>query len=96
MSCFFIAQINIHDQAGYDKYLEGFDEVFSRFKGEVLVVDDQATILEGSWPYTRTVLIRFPDKREAEIWYKSAEYQKLARDRWQASIANIVLVEGGE
>lgn len=96
MSCFLIAQINIHNQTEYDKYLEGFDEVFSRFKGEVLVVDDQVTILEGSWPYTRTGLIRFPDKKEAVNWYKSAEYQSLARYRWQASTSNIVLIENGD
>jgi uncharacterized protein (DUF1330 family) len=93
MKCFFIAQINIHDQAGYNKYLAGFDQIFDRFHGEVLAVDDQVTTLEGNWPFGRTVLIQFPDKREALKWYKSAAYQKLVKHRWQAATANIVLVE---
>jgi uncharacterized protein (DUF1330 family) len=94
MKCFFIAQINIHDQAGYDEYLAGFDQVFDRFRGEVLAVDDHSTTLEGDWPYRRTVVIQFPDKQEALRWYHSAAYQKLAKQRWQAASANIVLVEG--
>jgi uncharacterized protein (DUF1330 family) len=94
MKCFFIAQINIHDQAEYDEYLAGFDQVFDRFRGEVLAVDDNSTTLEGNWPYRRTVLIQFPDKREALRWYHSTDYQKLAKHRWQAASANIVLVEG--
>jgi uncharacterized protein (DUF1330 family) len=93
MKCFFIAQINIQDQAGYDRYLAGFDQVFNSFRGEVLAVDDHSTILEGNWPYHRTVLIRFPDKQEALRWYNSPAYQKLVKHRWQAASANIVLVE---
>jgi uncharacterized protein (DUF1330 family) len=96
MRCFFIAQITIHDHVKYDKYLAGFDEVFNRFKGEVLAVDDQVTILEGNWPYSRTVVLGFADKSEALNWYHSTGYQKLAKHRWQAATANIVLVEAEE
>jgi uncharacterized protein (DUF1330 family) len=96
MKCYFIAQINIHDQVGYDKYLEGFDQILERYNGKVLVVDDHGTILEGNWPYGRTVIIRFPSKPEALKWYNSADYQQLAKYRWQASTANIILVESEE
>ena len=94
MSSYFIAQIEIHDSQEYEKYLEGYDEVFARYKGKVLVVDDSPTIVEGEWPYTRTVVIRFPDEAEFRRWYESPEYQELAQHRWQASRADIVLVKG--
>ena len=94
MSCYFIAQINIHDEDEYLKYLEQSDEVFDKFKGEVVAVDDAVSILEGEWPYERTVLIRFPDKKELECWYHSEGYQKIAQHRWNASKANIVAVQG--
>lgn len=94
MSSYFIAQIKIHDPDEYGKYLRGFDEVFARYKGEVLVVDDSPAVLEGVWPYTRVVVIRFPDEGEARQWYDSAEYQALAQHRFRAASVDILLAKG--
>ncbi len=94
MSTYFVARITIHDREGYDRYLEGFDGVFARFRGEVLAVDDSPLLLEGEWSCTRTVVMRFPDQEEALRWYRSAEYQALAQHRHAAAAADIVLVEG--
>ena len=94
MSSYFIALLNIHDPAGYDKYLAGFDRVFERYRGEVMSVEDDARILEGDWPACRTVLIRFPDDDELLRWYESDEYQRLARYRREASVASIAVVTG--
>lgn len=94
MSAYFIAQISIHDEGEYQRYLDGHDEVFAKFGGKVLAVDEDPVVLEGEWPYTRTVLIHFSDEAEARRWYDSPEYQELVRFRHRASRANIVLVEG--
>ncbi len=94
MSCYFIAQLSIHDEDEYRKYLAGFDEVFNRFKGTVVAVDDDPVVLEGDWPHTRTVLVRFPNKEEARRWYDSPAYGELVKHRHRASEGNIVLVEG--
>jgi uncharacterized protein (DUF1330 family) len=92
MSCYLIAQITIHDRDGYQEYLEGYDEIFSEYKGIVVAVDEEPVVLEGEWPCTRTVLIRFPDEQEARRWYGSPEYQELVEHRHASSDANIVLV----
>lgn len=92
MSCYLIAQIKIHDRDEYQKYLDGYDEIFSKYKGIVVAVDEGPLMLEGEWPYSRTVLMRFPDEREAKRWYESAEYQELVRHRHRSSDANIVLI----
>ena len=96
MSCYFIAQITIHDPETYQKYLDGFDEIFENYQGKVIMVDDKPSILEGEWNCTRIVMIRFPDEAEARRWYESAEYQQLVRYRWQASDANVILATGRE
>jgi len=93
MSCYFIAQIKIHDRAEYQKYLDGYDEIFSTYRGIVVAVDEEPLVLEGEWPFDRTVLIRFPDSAEARRWYESPEYMELVRHRHASSKANIVLVE---
>ena len=94
MSSYFLAQINIHDSDEYSRYLEGFDRVFEKYNGTVLAVDNEVQVLEGEWPYGRTVLIQFPSKKELLDWYNSPEYQELARHRQNASSANIALIRG--
>jgi uncharacterized protein (DUF1330 family) len=96
VSTYFVARITICDPAAYERYLEGFDPAFEGHGGEVLVVDDQPVLLEGSWPCTRTVLIRFPNLAAARAWYDSPAYQSLARIRHGAASADIVLVEGSD
>ena len=93
MSCYFIAQININDRNEYQKYLDGFDEIFSIYKGIVAAVDENPSILEGNWPFTRTVLLRFPNRDEARRWYESPEYQELKKHRHRAANSNIILIE---
>lgn len=93
MSCYIIAQIKINDREEYDIYENGFDEIFAKFKGIIVAVDEDPVVLEGEWPYTRTVLIRFPNEKEARRWYESPEYQRLAEHRHRASTGNIVMVK---
>lgn len=94
MSSFFIALIDIHDQSGYQRYLDGFDEVFEKYRGRVVAVEDQPRVLEGRWPSKRTVLIEFPSESELRRWYDSPEYQRLARHRHEAATASIAIVTG--
>jgi uncharacterized protein (DUF1330 family) len=68
--------------------------VFSRYKGKLLSVDEDAQTLEGVWPATRTVLIEFPSQDDALAWYRSDEYQELAKHRFASSDGNVVLIRG--
>ena len=94
MSCYFLALIDIHDPEGYERYLEGFDRVFEKYRGRVLAVEDSPLILEGEWPAQRTVLIEFPDEKELRRWYDSEEYQLVARHRRAASFCRVALIRG--
>jgi uncharacterized protein (DUF1330 family) len=94
MAVYAIALITITDRDEYAKYEEGFMEVFARHDGELLVVDEAPRVAEGQWPYTRTVLLRFPDEAALQRWYTSAEYQAIAQHRFKASTANVAVVSG--
>jgi uncharacterized protein (DUF1330 family) len=93
MAVYIIAQIGIHDRGGYEKYSEGFLDVFAKYQGELLVVSEDPVVVEGEWPYTRTVVIRFPSADEARRWYESPEYQAIAQHRYRAAKTNAVIVE---
>ena len=94
MSCYFIARISVHDSELYRRYLARTDDVLETHGGVVLAVDEDVTVLEGTWAGTRTVLIRFPSEESARAWYESPEYQTIAAHRWEASSADAVLVRG--
>jgi uncharacterized protein (DUF1330 family) len=94
MTAYFVAQINIFDQDKYNQYLAGYNEIFDKYKGQVIAVDDDATVLEGEWAFKRTVIIKFPTENDLQAWYLSLEYQELARFRREASDANIIMIHG--
>lgn len=94
MSVYFIAQIKIHDNEEYDKYLAGCDAVFARYNGEHLVVDENPRVLEGQWNYTKTVIIRFPSDSDLRRWYESPEYQEILRHRLNAAQCDTIVAKG--
>ena len=49
MSVYIIARFNIHDRSEYDKYSAGFPEVFKKFDGKMLSVDEDPMVLAGVW-----------------------------------------------
>jgi uncharacterized protein (DUF1330 family) len=93
MSVYFVAQITIHDRAGYSRYEAGFMPVIEKYKGRLLAVDENPEVVEGTWNCTRTVLIEFPTRDDAMAWAGSAEYQAIAKHRWAASTADIVMIK---
>ena len=94
MSVYIIARFNIHDRSEYDKYSAGFLEVFEKFEGKMLSVDEDPMVLAGAWDDTRSVIIEFPSKESALAWLTSDDYQAIAKHRNAGSTANSVLVEG--
>ena len=96
MSVYIIARFKIHDRSQYDKYSAGFLEVFEKFDGKMLSVDENPTVLMGDWDDTRSVIIEFPSKKSALAWMTSDDYQAIAKHRDAGSTASSILVEGLE
>jgi len=94
MACYFSAQIRIHDHKEYEKYLENFDDIFSRYRGEYLAIDESPTLLEGNWSYTKSVLVKFDNKKEFEDWYYCDDYQAILRHRLNAAECDTILLQG--
>lgn len=96
MNHYFVAQIRIQDPEEYEKYLDKFDDIFSKYKGEYLAIDESPVLLEGNWDYTKSVLIKFNNKRDFDDWYYSEEYQKILKYRLNSSRCDTILLEGIE
>jgi len=96
MTIYLIANIDIDDRERYAQYEAGFMDIFSRFDGRMLAVDEQQTVLEGAPAPTRSVLIEFPDEAAARAWYESPEYQALAAHRFASSTGSVTIIQGLE
>lgn len=96
MNYYFSAQIKINDEEEYQKYIAQVDNVFSKFNGKYLAVDDSPIIIEGKWNYTRAVLIKFPSKDDFDNWYNSEEYQSILKHRLNGAICDSILIKGLE
>ena len=49
--------------------------------------------VEGSWRYSRTVLLRLPSENHLRAWYESPEYQAIAKHRWNAAESDVVVLK---
>jgi uncharacterized protein (DUF1330 family) len=96
MSCYFIARIRINNDVEYQKYIEKAGDIFKKFNGEYLSIDDSPLILEGQWNYSRSVLIRFNNQKDFDAWYNSEAYQEILKHRLNAADCDTILVKGLE
>jgi uncharacterized protein (DUF1330 family) len=94
MAYYFIANINIQNEEEYQKYIDKASEIFSKFDGKYLAVDNSPKILEGKWNYTRSVIITFPSKEQFNTWYYSNEYQNILKHRLEGAMCDTILVKG--
>lgn len=93
MSAYIISQLTIHNREEYNKYVDGFMDVFTQYDGKMLSVDEDPKILLGEWNATRSVLIEFPDEGAAMAWMNSDAYKTIARHRDAGASINSILVE---
>ena len=94
MSVYFMASIRIQDQQEYKSYLEHSTEIFTRYKGRYLAVDNAPEVVEGDWDYSRAVLISFDTKEDFDAWYRSEAYQEILKYRLSASECDSILIQG--
>jgi uncharacterized protein (DUF1330 family) len=94
MAAYIIGHVNITNQERYNDYTKDVPTSLEPFGGKFLVRGGKYETKEGEWQPQRVVLIEFPSFDSAQAWYNSEFYQKIIKIRWEASNANIMLVDG--
>ena len=96
MPVYMISRMTIHNRAEYDKYAAQFMDVFDKFDGKMLSVDEEPQVVGGEWNATRSVLIEFPSKPQLFAWLTSPEYEAIGKHRDAGSTAEAIIVQGLE
>lgn len=94
MAVFVVAQLSIFDRESYGLYEAGFMEIFQKYRGSLLAVDEAPEAVEGEWSATRIVIGSFPDAEAFNDWFRSPEYVELAEHRKAGSKGLILTVQG--
>ena len=94
MPAYFIANIDVTDPAGFERYREAVPPVIARFGGRYLVRGGEVQAVEGAMPLKRLVILEFPTLDQARAFYDSADYAPLLALRLATTRSEAVLVEG--
>jgi uncharacterized protein (DUF1330 family) len=96
LSVYVLTNLVINDQVPYRSYELAFRAILAKAPGKLLSVCDQPEVVEGQWPFARTVLLWFPSRQAASKLYASAEYRAIVPDRWRSTRSNVVLLDAFE
>ena len=94
MSGFAIFNIEIKKPEQYKEYIEKVKPIAEIYGGEYVVKAGKTTIVEGTWNYPRTVVIKFPSYEKALEWYNSEKYKPIKQIRLENSIGNGIIIKG--
>ena len=95
MVAYVIVQENLTgDQAPFEEYRKQVIATFEPYGGKFLARGGKVSVLEGEWPYDRSVILEFPSREKAEAWYHSPDYQRLLPLRMKCMSSNFVIIDG--
>ena len=94
MSAYFIIQINITNPESYKDYISQVTPIVKKFGGEYIVRGGNSENVEGSWPYERTVVLKFPSYDMVKKWHDSEEYKPIRKIREDNSEGNAIIIDG--
>ena len=89
-----IFNIKITNQENYKEYIDKVKPLANKFGAEYIIRGGENKIIEGSWEYPRTVVIKFPSYEKALEWYNSKEYEPIKKIRLENAQSNGIIIKG--
>ncbi len=80
MAVYIVSRYNITDPEMYQKYVGKAVPLIAKYGGEILAVDKDSEVLEGSGNGV-DVLLKFSSREAAQGWYNDPEYVEAVKQR---------------
>ena len=90
---YMIANYQINDQAGFQKYMDAAGSLAAKYNGRVIVFNLTATAVEGS-PKSVIAIAEFPTVDDAHRFYNSPEYTAAKQFRIASTEGSVIITEG--
>lgn len=94
MAVYLIAHVDIHDMDVFMDYQKKAKVTIENAGGKMLVRNAVPEALEGSAGDSKIVMLEFPTAEIAGNWFKSPEYQEVAKIREGKADVAAVMVQG--
>ena len=94
MPGYVIFNIEIKKTEEYKEYVEKVTPIAKKFGGKYIVRGGETKVIEGTWTYPRTIIIKFPSYEKALEWYSSGEYKPIKQIRLDNSVSNGIIIKG--
>lgn len=93
MAAYWIAHVEVSDQATYGEYAKMATDAIAAHGGEFLARATRTVWMEGR-ERERNVVVRFPSLEDAERCYNSPAYQEALKLALASSERDLCIVEG--
>lgn len=93
MPAYVLVEVDINDPKEYEAYKKLTPSTVDAYGGKFIIRGNPVQVMEGEWNHDRLVMLEFSDKKTAEEWYYSKEYQEAKAIRQKASTANFFIIE---
>lgn len=94
MTVYVVAQLRFTDQTRYRLYQARFAEAFVGSGGRLLAADESPQVLEGEWPWSKLVMMAFPDEAAARAFLDGPLYREISEHRRAGAQTTALLVQG--
>lgn len=94
MAAYLIANLTVHDAAGFAEYGAQVAPMITARGGRYLVRGGAVTAAEGDMGLGRVVIVEYPDMAALRAFYDSPEYAPLMALRLSASTGTVAFIEG--
>jgi uncharacterized protein (DUF1330 family) len=90
---YMIAEIDVIDEAGYKKFVEGTSATVPASGGRYIVRGGRTSVVNGASP-KRVAVIQWESYEKAQSYFNSEAYKQLIPLRDKSSNARIFVIEG--
>jgi uncharacterized protein (DUF1330 family) len=90
---YWLVRVDVTDAEAYKAYVAANAKAFAKYKARFLVRAGTFVVKEGN-ARGRNVVIEFDNYASALACYESAEYAEALRLRQNASVSDLVIIEG--
>jgi uncharacterized protein (DUF1330 family) len=94
MPAYLIANIEVTDPAGFERYRTAVPAVIAAHGGRYIVRGGEKQVVEGDLALQRLVILEFPSMAALRGFYDSADYAPLLAMRLASTRSDVVFVEG--
>ncbi len=96
MSVHVIIDIKPFNKDLYAEYVRKVPSIIQKYGGRYLARGNKITTIEGVWHPERIIILEFDSARQVNDWLNSPEYAEIVALRENSTIANSIMIEGGE